>query len=99
LATILAFAAIRKGMVTKTIASVTSRVFVMTLANFYLLPIFYVWASEAYVLSILFPVGVFNTTQALINIVPAYIIYYRLRDKWQLWKATDTADNSVYDKN
>jgi len=91
LATILAFAVIRKGIVTKSIAAVLSRVLVMTIANFYLLQIFYVWASEAYVVSILFPLGIFNATQALLNIIPAYIIYYRLRNKWQLWRTTDTS--------
>lgn len=85
LATIIVFAAIRKGIITKSIGGVTSRVIVMTLANFYLLPIFYFWASETYVISILVPLGIFNITQALINIIPAYIIYIRLREKWQLW--------------
>ncbi|MCJ7721527.1 hypothetical protein MUO98_03880 [Candidatus Bathyarchaeota archaeon] len=89
LATILAFAAIYKNIITKSIAAVTSRVLVMTLANFYLLPIFYVWASEAYVVSILFPLGIFNATQALFNIIPAYIIYSRLGNKWLLWGTKD----------
>ena len=99
LATILAFAAIRKGIITKSIAAVTSRVLVMTAANFYLLPIFYVWASEAYVVGILFPIGIFNAIQALINIIPAYIIYYRLRDKWQVWRTTNPNNNPVLVKN
>ncbi len=91
LATILAFAVIRKGIITKSIAAVMSRVLVMTVANFYLLQLFYVWASEAYVVGLLFPLGIFNATQALINIIPAYIIYSRLANKWQLW---GTKDNS-----
>ena len=99
LATILAFASIRKGFVTKSIVAVTSRVIVMTLTNFLLLPLFYAWASEAYVVSILFPIGIFNVTQALINIVPSYIIYYRLRDKWKLWQTPDIVNDSVSVKN
>jgi len=91
LATILAFAVIRKGIVTKSIAAVLSRVLVMTIANFYLLQLFYVWATEAYVVGLLFPLGIFNATQALINIIPAYIIYSRLCNKWRLW---GTKDNS-----
>ena len=89
LATILAFAVIRKGIVTKSITAVLSRVLVMTVANFYLLQIFYAWASEVYVISILIPLGIFNATQALLNIIPAYIIYYRLRNKWELGRTTD----------
>ena len=89
LATILAFAVIRKGIVTKSIAAVLSRVLVMTVANFYLLQIFYVWATETYVVGLLFPLGILNATQALLNIIPAYIIYYRLRNKWQLWRTAD----------
>ena len=91
LATILAFAVIRKGIVTKSIAAVLSRVLVMTIANFYLLQIFYVWASEAYVVGLLFPLGIFNATQALLNIIPAYIIYSRLANKWRLWGTKDSS--------
>jgi len=91
LATILAFAVIRKGIITKSIAAVMSRVLVMTIANFYLLQLFYVWATEAYVVGLLFPLGIFNVTQALLNIIPAYIIYSRLCNKWRLW---GTKDNS-----
>jgi riboflavin transporter FmnP len=91
LATILAFAVIRKGIITKSIAAVMSRVLVMTIANFYLLQLFYVWATEAYVVGLLFPLGIFNATQALLNIIPAYIIYSRLCNKWRLW---GTKDNS-----
>ena len=95
LATILAFAAIHKGIIPKSIAAVTSRVFVTTLANFCLLPLFYVWASQEYLVSIIFPIGIFNVTQALINIVPTYLIYHRLRDKWELWRTSDTVNDSV----
>ena len=85
LATILAFAAIRKGIVAKTVAAVASRVLVMTATNFYLLPIFYpaYYSSEIAVVGILLPLAVFNVTQALLNIIPAYIIYYRLPERWR----------------
>ena len=79
LATILAFAALRKGVVVKSIGAVMSRVLVMTVVNFYLLQFFYAWASESYVIGLLIPLGIFNATQALINIILAYIIYVRAR--------------------
>ena len=79
LATILAFAALRKGIVVKSIGAVMSRVLVMTVVNFYLLQFFYTWATESYVIGLLIPLGIFNATQALINIIPAYIIYVRAR--------------------
>ena len=86
LATILAFAAIRKGIVTKTVAAVASRVLVMTAANFFLLPVFYPtnYSSEMAVVGILLPLAVFNVTQALLNIIPAYAIYSRLPSRWRL---------------
>jgi hypothetical protein len=86
LATILAFAAIRKGILAKTLAAVTSRVLVMTVTNFFLLPIFYssYYPSEAVVVGILLPLSLFNVTQALLNIIPAYAIYSRLPSRWRL---------------
>jgi hypothetical protein len=86
LATILAFAAIRKGIITKTVAAVASRVLVMTAANFFLLPVFYpaYYSSEMAVVGILLPLAVFNVTQALLNIIPAYAIYSRLPSRWRL---------------
>ena len=88
LATILAFAAIRKGIVTKTVAAVASRVLVMTAANFFLLPVFYPtnYSSEMAVVGILLPLAMFNVTQALLNIIPAYAIYSRLPSRWRLAK-------------
>jgi len=83
LATILAFAAIRKGFIPKTIATVGSRVLVMTAANYYLLPIFY-GMPASFVVSILPALAVMNGTQALINIIPAQIVYSRLGDAWRL---------------
>jgi hypothetical protein len=84
LATILAFAIIRKGFIPKTTAAIASRVLVMSAANYILLPIFYSWATPEYVLSILLPLAVFNATQALLNIIPAQIIYNRLGEWWRL---------------
>jgi riboflavin transporter FmnP len=78
LATLLAFAAIRRGVVAKSFAAIVSRVLVMTIANYYLLQFFYSM-SESVVIGLLLPLGVFNATQALINIIPAYIIYLRVK--------------------
>jgi len=83
LATILAFAAIRKGFIPKSIAAVASRVLVMTAANYYLLPIFY-FMPVSVVVGILPALAVMNATQALINIIPAQIVYSRLGDWWRL---------------
>lgn len=83
LATILAFAAIRKGFITKSVASVLSRVIVMTVANYYLLPVFY-GMPASFVISILPALAIMNGTQALINIFPAQIIYSRLGDAWRI---------------
>ena len=83
LATILAFAAIRKGFIPKSIAAVASRVLVMTATNYYLLPIFY-FMPVSVVVGILPALAVMNATQALINIIPAQIVYSRLGDWWRL---------------
>jgi hypothetical protein len=93
LATILAFAAIRRGFITKTIAAVTSRVLVMTVALYYLLPIFIptYYPSAAAVIVVLLPFAILNVTQALLNIIPAQFVYSRLSNKWRLW---GTKDNS-----
>lgn len=80
LATILAFGLVRKGIVINSAVAVTSRVVVMTIANYYLLPLFY-GMPEPLVISLLIPIGLFNMTQALINIIPAYIIYSRVRPR------------------
>jgi riboflavin transporter FmnP len=80
LTTLLAFAALRKGVVTKTVTATVSRILVMTIANYYLLQLFYGMPASI-VISILVPLGVLNATQALINITPAYIAYSRLKPK------------------
>lgn len=82
IATILAFAAIRKGFITKSISAIASRVFIMTVANYYLLPIFY-GMSASFVVGILPALAIMNGTQALINIIPAQIVYSRLGDAWR----------------
>ncbi len=83
LATILAFAAIRKGFIPKSVAAVASRILVMTAANYYLLPVFY-GMPMSFVVGILPALAVMNGTQALINIIPAQIVYSRLGDAWRL---------------
>ena len=91
LATILPFALIKKGVttkkgiITKTVAAVASRVLVMTAVNFFLLPFFYpdYYSSGAAVVGLLPLLGVFNFTQALLNIIPAYLIYSRLPERWR----------------
>ena len=83
LATILAFVAIRRGFLSKTVAAVSSRIIVMSVANFVLLPIFYKM-PESVVIGILPALAIMNGTQALINIIPAQIIYSRLGDWWRL---------------
>jgi hypothetical protein len=82
LSTIIAFAAIRKGFITKSISSVASRILIMTIINYYLLPIFY-GMPESFVVTILPALAVMNGTQALINIVPAQYIYSKLGDSWR----------------
>jgi len=78
LATLLAFSLLKRGVVVNSVAAVASRVVVMTIANYYLLQLFY-GMPEPLVINLLAPIGLFNVTQALINIIPAYIIYLRVR--------------------
>jgi len=92
MATLLAFAALSRGVVVKSITAVVSRVLTMTIANYYLLQIFY-GISEPAVISLLPPLGLFNATQALINIIPAYLIYSRIKEIGQS-HALDYADQN-----
>lgn len=92
MATLLAFAALNRGVVVKSITAVVSRVLTMTIANYYLLQIFY-GISESAVISLLPPLGLFNATQALINIIPAYLIYSRIKEIGQS-RALDYADQN-----
>ena len=77
------FYAIRKGFVSKTIASVASRAAVMTVANYFLLPVFY-GMPVSIVVGILPALAIMNGTQALINIIPAQIVYSRFGNWWRL---------------
>jgi riboflavin transporter FmnP len=79
LATLLGFAVIRKNFVLKSATAILSRVTVMTIANYYLLPVFYKM-PEPVVLGLLAYIGMFNATQALIIIVPAIIIFWRITE-------------------
>lgn len=78
LATLLAFALFNRGIVADSTAAIGSRVLTMTIANYYLLQLFY-GMPQPLVVSLLAPIGLFNVTQALINIIPAYLIYLRVR--------------------
>jgi riboflavin transporter FmnP len=82
LATVFGYAAHRRGAVLSTITASVSRVTVMTVVNYYLLQLFYKM-PEAIVVGLLFPIAIFNLTQAIINILPAYLIYQRLRPSEQ----------------
>jgi hypothetical protein len=77
LATLLGFVLFKKGMVSKSILAVVSRVVTMTVANYFLLQLFYTMPEPA-VVGLLAPIAFFNATQALINIVPAYFICSRI---------------------
>ncbi|MFZ7137673.1 MAG: hypothetical protein ACOWW1_04575 [archaeon] len=90
LATILAFYAMQKGFVPKTIASITSRTVVMTVANYFLLPVFYNMPVNV-VVGILPALAIMNSTQALINIIPAQLVYSRLGNWWRLQTQETTA--------
>ena len=80
LTTLLAYAVIRRGFVLGSIVAVAVRVLAMTIVNYYLLQFFY-GMPEPVVVGLLAPIGVFNVTQALINIIPAYLIYKRISKK------------------
>ncbi len=90
LATILAFYAMRKGFIPKTTASVAVRAVVMTVANYFLLPVFYNMPVSV-VIGILPALAIMNGSQALINIIPAKIVYSRLGNWWQLQTQKTTA--------
>jgi riboflavin transporter FmnP len=77
LATLLGFVLLKKGIVAKSVLAITSRVAVMTAANYFLLPFFY-RMPESTVVGLLVPIAIFNVIQALVNIIPAYLIYLRI---------------------
>jgi len=80
LATLLGFVLLKKSIVLKSAFAVTSRVVAMTVANYFLLQLFYKM-PEPVVAGLLVPIAIFNVTQALINIIPAYLIYLRISKK------------------
>jgi len=77
LATLLGFALLRKGVVLNSTVAIMSRAGVMTIANYYLLQLFYKMPQPV-VVGLLAPIALFNITQALVNIVPSYLIYLRI---------------------
>jgi hypothetical protein len=77
LTTIIAFFLIRRNFVMKSFGATIFRIFVMSIANFFLLPIFY-GLPEPFVISILPALAILNASQAIINIFIAKIIFDRI---------------------
>jgi riboflavin transporter FmnP len=77
LATLLGFVLPRKHIVFNSTVAVILRVAAMTIANYYLLPFFYPMPVST-VVGLLIPIALFNLSQALVNIIPAYLIYLRV---------------------
>jgi riboflavin transporter FmnP len=77
LATLLGFVLLKKRIVVRSALAVASRVVVMTAANYFLLQFFYSM-PEPVVAGLLVPIAVFNVAQALINIIPGYLVYLRI---------------------
>ncbi|HII86288.1 TPA: hypothetical protein HA273_07010 [Candidatus Bathyarchaeota archaeon] len=77
LATLLGFALLKRNIVLKSILAITSRVVIMTVANYFLLQFFYSM-PESVVVGLLAPIAIFNLTQALVNIIPAYLIFLKI---------------------
>ena len=77
LATLLGFVLPRKHIVFNSTVAVILRVVTMTIANYYLLPFFYPMPVST-VVGLLIPIALFNLSQALVNIIPAYLIYLRI---------------------
>ena len=74
--------------------AVVSRVAVMTGFNFVFLPLL-LGIPEAVVLGLLLPIAIFNAAQAVINVVPAYLVVRGLppdlRPSWLGWGARGDA--------
>jgi len=77
LATLLGFVLLRRHIIFNSAVAVILRVAAMTVANYYLLPFFYPMPVSA-VVGLLVPIALFNVSQALINIIPACLIYLRI---------------------
>lgn len=78
LATLLGFVLLKKNLILKSILAVTTRVVVMTVTSYYLMQVFYPMPAE-FAAGLLIPLAIFNVIQALINIIPAYLIYLRIK--------------------
>ena len=79
LSTIIIFAIISRKFIPKIIWSITSRIIIMTGINYIFIPIFY-GVPTSFVVGILPSLAILNGSQAIINILPAKIIYSRLSD-------------------
>jgi riboflavin transporter FmnP len=77
LATVIGYAIIRRSTIERSLSAIASRVLIMTVANYYLLPLFY-GVPESVVIGLLPVIAVFNATQVLINVVPAHIVCQRI---------------------
>ena len=78
LSTLLGFMLLKKNLVLKSLLAVITRVAVMTITSYYLMQVFY-QASSSWAASLLIPLAIFNVIQTLINILPSYFIYSRIR--------------------
>jgi riboflavin transporter FmnP len=87
LATLLGFVLLKKNIVVRSILAVTFRVSVMTVTNYFLLQLFYNM-PESTVVGWLVPIALFNVIQALINIIPGYLIYLRISKSKKLGDMT-----------
>ena len=83
LATLIGYVVFRRNFVVDAAKAALSRVAVMTIANYYLLPLFYgkYGMTPEAAAALLAPIALFNVTQALINIIPAYMVYLRIKGK------------------
>jgi hypothetical protein len=68
---------VEKSIVARSILTVTLRETVMTATNYFLLQFIYDM-PESTVIVWLIPLALFNLIQAIINIIPAYLIYLRI---------------------
>ncbi|UCG45646.1 MAG: hypothetical protein JSV58_02395 [Candidatus Bathyarchaeota archaeon] len=74
LATLIGFSLVKRSIWLRITIAIILRVVVMTIGNYFLLPFFYEM-QEPVVVGLLLFIGIFNLTQALINIIPAYHIF------------------------
>ena len=78
LATILSYSIFSKGVVLRSTLATASRVLVMTFTNYLLLQVFYS-IPESIVVGLLPVLGLFDISQAMINIIPSLMITARIR--------------------